>query len=508
MKKAVFTLVFVALKLIAFSQTMGFYTEIKDFEGITWRVGDVIETGNGYLCSLRDLTSPIMTSKLVGLSSNGELFNEKVLAPADTTINLTSLFSCADGISVAGLGICVPPNDTALLLMLCLDNELNVTRRSLSPLPMPDHDGYRLDDFKFLQVEDGYFAMLGYLGQPTEQEIKLCKISSEGELIAVEKMADSLVAYGATMFCAQDDPNGFGLFIGKPNNVGSHVTTRALLYDNYLQLKKVSDIANWYEDDGHGNVYLGNIRTFNSMILPSPLGGYFVSSRLDQHTVHGTTTEHDRSSVLARTDNDFIIQPQYCIIGHFNDTVEVPSFYRSVDVNDEGFVYQCSMQNVNFGSWPFVNEGTHLVITKTTMDLEMIWQRHCLKNGNVYSAFQTLATGDGGCLVVGNVYDHNPELCQDVFLLKFNSEGNHEEGELQDENWVLNYPNPTEGNFTILGNNLVQAEVFNILGQRTTAARANDTGLALDLTGQPAGIYFVSITSQDGKRCVKKVIKQ
>ncbi len=69
-------------------------------------------------------------------------------------------------------------------------------------------------------------------------------------------------------------------------------------------------------------------------------------------------------------------------------------------------------------------------------------------------------------------------------------------------------PSPTRGQFFITGKELKRAEVFTPLGQLLVSIPISDEQTGFDLTGQPAGIYFVSITNQDGKRCVKKVIKQ
>ena len=70
-------------------------------------------------------------------------------------------------------------------------------------------------------------------------------------------------------------------------------------------------------------------------------------------------------------------------------------------------------------------------------------------------------------------------------------------------------PNPTNGKVTVKGNNLSQAEVYNVLGQRIATVKATGGGIGtVDLSAQPAGIYLVSITDKEGKRCVKKVMKQ
>ncbi len=50
------------------------------------------------------------------------------------------------------------------------------------------------------------------------------------------------------------------------------------------------------------------------------------------------------------------------------------------------------------------------------MDLNVPWQRKFLRDGNAYGSFSTFPTADGGCIVVGTVYDLSPEDRFDVFV--------------------------------------------------------------------------------------------
>lgn len=487
----------------AFCQSDGFFILMKDTDGKTWRVGDVVETNNSFIFSLRDRTSSTMKSKLVKISLDGVILAEKNIDVTDTTVNLAGLFPCPFDSNVCmGLGVCFPPNDTALLMTLFFDYELNEICRSFTSLPNPEHEGYKIKDFRFLKANDCFFALLYYDRMPTEKEMKLCRISTEGDITLVENVADSLVAYGATPLQIHDYPNGLGLFVPKRSN-GTHVSTRVLIYDQDLQLNRTCDITNWYEDDGQGNVYMGNIDAVNSMILLAPSGGYYISSRFEEHTLHGSTTTHDKSSLLAKTDTNFNILPQHCITEHLNDTIEIPSFYKSVDFNEEGMVFQCSMQNINFDTWPFSNEGTNIVVTKTDSDLEIVWKKRFFLDGNVYSTFQTKATSDGGCLIVGNVYDHNPERRQDVFVLKITSEGLVGFNEIQNHTADICYPNPTRGNIKIKTKDVSEIQVFNVMGRMLkTYQNSNE----INVCDFPPGIYLLRIIDRQGVIHKQKII--
>ncbi len=70
------------------------------------------------------------------------------------------------------------------------------------------------------------------------------------------------------------------------------------------------------------------------------------------------------------------------------------------------------------------------------------------------------------------------------------------------------FPNPTTGLVTINGTDLKQAEVFNTLGQRVTTPTDEGETLHIDLSGLPTGIYFINITDKEGRKCVRKVVKE
>lgn len=82
--------------------------------------------------------------------------------------------------------------------------------------------------------------------------------------------------------------------------------------------------------------------------------------------------------------------------------------------------------------------------------------------------------------------------------------------ELENQEYVFStlYPNPTDGFITIAGQGLKSAEVFNTLGQQVATATGEGERLNVDLNGLPAGVYFVTITDKDGRKCVRKVVKE
>ena len=69
------------------------------------------------------------------------------------------------------------------------------------------------------------------------------------------------------------------------------------------------------------------------------------------------------------------------------------------------------------------------------------------------------------------------------------------------------YPNPTSGLVSVMGDNIRQIDIFNTLGQHVITLLADGDRTTINLNKQPAGLYFVSVSDQEGRKCVKKVVK-
>lgn len=54
----------------------------------------------------------------------------------------------------------------------------------------------------------------------------------------------------------------------------------------------------------------------------------------------------------------------------------------------------------------------------------------------------------------------------------------------------------------------VFVKVFNTLGQRLATVQGDGEQLTADISSLPAGIYFVNITDNGGRKCVRKVVKE
>lgn len=69
-------------------------------------------------------------------------------------------------------------------------------------------------------------------------------------------------------------------------------------------------------------------------------------------------------------------------------------------------------------------------------------------------------------------------------------------------------PNPTNGQVAIMGKKLRHAKVANMLGQQVISVSGDGDELQIDMVNLPSGVYFIEIADAEGKRYVKKVMKE
>jgi hypothetical protein len=77
-----------------------------------------------------------------------------------------------------------------------------------------------------------------------------------------------------------------------------------------------------------------------------------------------------------------------------------------------------------------------------------------------------------------------------------------------DQAFATLHPNPANSMVTITGKNLKSAEVLNMLGQRVAKVQGQGETLQVDIAKLPAGVYFVNVTDAEGRKCVRKVVKE
>ena len=74
--------------------------------------------------------------------------------------------------------------------------------------------------------------------------------------------------------------------------------------------------------------------------------------------------------------------------------------------------------------------------------------------------------------------------------------------------FAIVHPNPTKAFVSVIGEDLRQAEVINTLGQLVLSIQGKGNELRIDMAALPVGIYFVTVTDEGGRKCVRKVVKE
>lgn len=97
---------------------------------------------------------------------------------------------------------------------------------------------------------------------------------------------------------------------------------------------------------------------------------------------------------------------------------------------------------------------------------------------------------------------------QFVFTLEYTPEPIYLDIDEKESMACTIHPNPTTGFITINGKDLKAAEVVNTLGQSVATAQGKGDQMTIDIANLPEGIYFVRITDEQGRKCVRKVVKE
>ena len=70
------------------------------------------------------------------------------------------------------------------------------------------------------------------------------------------------------------------------------------------------------------------------------------------------------------------------------------------------------------------------------------------------------------------------------------------------------FPIPSNASIVVVGDNLKQIEVTNMLGQQVIKRQSDGAETTIEISNLPTGIYFIGVADENGKRGVQKIIKQ
>jgi hypothetical protein len=170
--------------------------------------------------------------------------------------------------------------------------------------------------------------------------------------------------------------------------------------------------------------------------------------------------------------------------------------------------------NFSYSSPHYSSGDSWFHLIKINEDITPQWE-YWYGGDAYYSTYSILATDDGGCLMVGNRYDHEIQyLVRDIFIVKVNSDGlitslpEHPGIKMHE---AIVYPNP--GNEEIKVRIAIQHpqstfELFDMNGQFVLRESFFGTEGVVNTTFLPQGTYLYKITSPDGLNESGKWVKR
>lgn len=462
----------------------------------TWKPTDIVEAKEGDLFVA--FLNHQKNSHILKLSKEGEKEAELEVSAQDTAIFVSRLF--ANGVNCneySAIALCIPESDSASAIMtLMFDEDLNVLQRKVVSCgglsqPVFDHRVLKLDHNFIIAVTDN------------NRSHYLIKSDLTGEILEWKKLELDSLRYVCNLFKVFGErESSFGMYANVSN--ASTKAMGTLVFDDSLQLISRVYFDQWQNEEENGRICLSYLYdAINSMMMPLPdSSGYLISSQLREslYTSSFAPIKHDRSAIIAKTDLDFVIQDNYVVVGHLNDTLERPAYYKSVDYHPDfvcqNGVYQCTIQGVeNDSGWPMGMTSLGVIVTKVDEDINVLWKKRFLcGNEKEYYPFAITATHDGGCAVTGMVFDYNQERRLDLFVLRIAADGTVGLDEIQEESMAFVYPNPAKETFTIGGVEAKETQVYNTLGQRVMTFSGN----AANVEALSEGVYLLWITDSDG----------
>jgi hypothetical protein len=442
------------------------------------------EMGNFYMVGRKYSTETSSGSAfLVVLNSDGQLVYEHEYFSEDSSSYFGSVYFKNDSIIIIGVkrSNSVEYNDG--LWMLILDNEFNILKNKTYFLP-----GYNIVDLESIVNHNNNYVICGMLYlPPLENDIFFFEISESGDSVNQARVA---LEGQQLEFDLIEKKNGgykvfaYGSFPGSSYSAANIVEFDSLF--NYISVDSIpyylyfNHSAKWLNDSTY--LITGNKRIY------SPL------------------TRTDIGIIKLNSDDDFIMGNHF---GKTDDTVSYVGACSNLDfITPENILFG-GASNIIPEQGLFQNEVSWLMLTNIDTNLNLNWQMF-YGGDAAYYLWGLKATQDGGCLMMATRYDadiQDQEL--DIYILKVDANGlltSTGEGLQIPVQQLAFVPNPARDFVSvrypdIFGYEDKEIEVFNSLGMQVFKVSATQdlSETRLDVTGLPAGLYFV-VLKVDGKK--------
>ena len=229
----------------------------------------------------------------------------------------------------------------------------------------------------------------------------------------------------------------------------------------------------------------------------------------------GRITEDGHNRNVGISINN-LVHESMSIFQEGNENEDIPAFYKTFDFIDISNIYFCG--TLDFIYFPdnyfYHNIDNYFFIDLLNENLNLKWQKY-YGGDAYYTLYNSLATDDGGFIVLGTVYDENKaENYRDIYLLKVDSLGNYIPATIP-ENPVTNnyniYPNPGNDYFNLdLSSQQypVELKVYDISGKLLSSETIENNYQRIHTSDLKSGLYFIRITDNNKLEKTVKWVKQ
>ena len=504
--KLIIVLVFLLGSYVVAAQEIGFFGVYTDSQEISLKPTDIVETSAGDFLILANEIGGYR-SKILKIDPDGVIEDEIVLSVQDSTLKLNNLILVQDATFESECYMAIGSSQGSdygrSFVTIWVDIDLNILKRVVEPFDFPK---YPYISKRFIRLNNSVISAFYIFDGQGHKDHFLVRLSEEGRVVNYKRCdADSLLMM-SNIFPIHGEQNKIGMFAITSNE--SSAMSGVHVFDSVFSRERSVYFPKWHTIED-SVLFLDFIEAHESMMAPISGNNYVMSSQFKGCSIQifdGQVISYNKSVILAKLDNNFQVMHDSVVIGHYNDSTELPATHRSVVVTADSCMYQVSLGNVNT-EYPYIRD-LHLIVTKTDMDLNVLWQKRYLREDTPYFTFTSTATDDGGLVVIGHNYDYNINHRYDLFVMKINPEGMLDADEITIIDDVVVYPNP--GNCVLNISTAMpnaSVEVYDALGRLVHQQKLIDNVTTIDTRDWMVGIYVWKVIANDKEVETGKWIK-
>lgn len=492
----------------AYPQSEGFFNVYEETQK-SFCASSVIETADGCLIvAVYDYNAG--AGELKKMSSDGAMLARMPISDESVFSGIENLYHDPENPKLFyGIGHVIHWDEQITKpYILHFDSDLNILDSKEVELP---RDYHRFVMSRAIMTQEGDFIYATSLNVQDGYHRLYMRIATDGTLLKfheeTEGCGDAILINAIFEF---PEGNRFGDYRSSLLTEG-YLTqvTRLFGFDDNFVFDTIHEYENITETEGVYTHLIMKSSLANSTAIPLNDSVLLFSEEVNESwsLPSGSTPKTDRSTLLSSTDLDGNIK-NYLVIGSDNDTVDYPMAFNAIGIakNDSDEV-QIFHGCYGSAGTLFCSNPYNIVITKTDANLNVIWQKSYTHPSLFLQATYLYATNDGGCIVVGGAYDYNSNH-YDLFAFKIDENGTLGTDEIIVEDLASVYPNPANASVTVTGEDLKQIEVINTLGQRLATRHVEGSKVTIDIGNLPVGVFFLGITDENGKYCVRKLVKE